>query len=115
MLLGLMQSGILLAQGDGGGSLLVSLMPLMVIFYLFYLLFIRPQKKEQDQRKSMLAEMKKNDKIVTVGGIIGVVTNVDRDKGEVTIKTDESGGKLRMTLGSINRVVVDDPSKLSST
>jgi preprotein translocase subunit YajC len=64
----------------------------------------------------MLGNMKKNDRIVTVGGIMGVVTNVDRDKNEVTIKVDESSGtKLRMTLGSIARVVVDDPSKQSSS
>ena len=45
----------------------------------------------------MLDNLKKNDRIVTVGGILGVVTNVDRDKKEVTLKVDESSGvKLRM-------------------
>ena len=50
--------------------------------------------------------------MVTVGGIIGVVTNVDRDKNEVTLKVDESTNtKLRLTLGSIARVTGDEPTK----
>jgi preprotein translocase subunit YajC len=64
----------------------------------------------------MLDNMKNNDRIVTVGGILGVVTKVDRDKKEVTIKVDEgSGAKLRMTLNSIARVVTDESSKQSSS
>ncbi len=85
---------------------------MLPIFVLFYLLFIRPQRKEQSTRQTMLDDMKKNDRIVTVGGILGVVTNVDRDKREVTVKVDEgSGAKLRMTLNSIARIVTDEPSK----
>lgn len=115
MLIGLTQTNILFAAADPGGisSLLFMMLP---IFVLFYLLFIRPQRKDQNERQLMLDNMKKNDRIVTVGGILGVVTNVDRDKKEVTIKVDEgSGTKLRMTLNSIARIVVDDASKQSSS
>ncbi|MHB8899816.1 MAG: preprotein translocase subunit YajC [Thermoguttaceae bacterium] len=115
MLLGLTQSGVLLAQGQGSDitSMLLMLLP---IFVLFYLLMIRPQRREQNERQTMLGNMKKNDRVVTVGGILGVVTNVDRDKKEVTIKVDEtSGTKLRMTLNSIARVVADESSKQSSS
>ena len=49
--------------------------------------------------------------MVTIGGIYGVVTNVHREADEVTIKVDEATNtKLRMTLGSIARVLVDEPS-----
>lgn len=115
MLFGLTQTEILLAAGDTGGmgQMLLMMLP---IFVLFYMLFIRPQRKEQSERQLMLANMKKNDRIVTVGGIFGVVTNVDRDKNEVTLKVDESSGaKLRMTLNSIARVIVDESSKQSSS
>jgi len=92
------------------------LLMMLPIFVLFYLLFIRPQRKEQSTRQMMLDNMKKNDRIVTVGGILGVVTNVDREKKEITIKVDESSGtKLRMTLNSVARVLVDESSKQSSS
>ena len=108
MLFGLTQPEFLLAA-DGaasGGGLTQMLLLMAPIFVIFYLLFIRPQRKEQGQRQTMLDNMQKNNRIVTVGGILGVVTNVDRDKKEVTIKVDEgSGTKLRMTLNSIARVI----------
>lgn len=112
-----MQSNtILLAAAAPGGDLMQMLLMMLPIVVLFYLLFIRPQRKEQSTRQTMLDNMKKNDRIVTVGGILGVVTNVDREKREVTIKVDEgSGTKLRMTLNSIARVLTDDPSKQSSS
>jgi preprotein translocase subunit YajC len=53
----------------------------------------------------MLSALKKNDRVVTIGGIKGIVTNVQRDADEVTINVDESSGtKLRVTVASIARV-----------
>ena len=55
--------------------------------------------------------VKKNDRVVTVGGIYGVVTNVHREADEVTLKVDEATNtKLRVTLSSIGRVLGDEPS-----
>jgi preprotein translocase subunit YajC len=103
----------LLAQGDGaGGSGLFQILTLVVpIGILFWLLLIRPQRKEQAQRQSLLAAIKKNDRVVTIGGIYGVVTNVHREADEVTIKVDEATNtKLRLTLGSIARVLAEESS-----
>ena len=59
----------------------------------------------------MLAAVKKNDRVITAGGIYGVVTNVHREADEVTVKVDEATNtKLRLTLSSITRVVGDEPS-----
>jgi preprotein translocase subunit YajC len=83
---------------------------MILIALLFWFLFLRPQRKEQQQRQSMISNMKKNDRVVTVGGIYGVVTNVHREADEVTIKVDEATNtKLRVTLGSISRVMGDQP------
>jgi preprotein translocase subunit YajC len=88
--------------------------PLIVfvpIILLFYFLMIRPQRREQARRQAMLAEIKKNDRVLTAGGIYGVVTNVHREADEVTLKVDEATNtKLRVTLSSIARVVGDEPS-----
>jgi preprotein translocase subunit YajC len=92
-------------QGPGGG--LMDFLPIIVIMVvLYYLMLHRPQKREQSRRLSMLAALKKNDRVLTTSGIYGVVTNVHREADEVSIKVDEtSNTKLRMTLGSIAQVL----------
>ena len=68
------------------------------IGFLFWFLLIRPQQQEKRQREAMLSAVKKNDRVVTAGGIYGVVTNVHREADEVTIKVDEATNvKLRVT------------------
>jgi preprotein translocase subunit YajC len=56
------------------------------IAFAFYFIIIRPQKREQQQRKMMLESVKKGDKVVTVGGIHGVVVDVDENASVVTIE-----------------------------
>jgi preprotein translocase subunit YajC len=98
------------AAGGGGAGIFNMLLPFIAIGFLFYFLLIRPQKAEQAKRQSMLAAVKKNDRVITIGGIYGVVTNVQKETDEVTIKVDESTNtKLRMSLGSIARILGDEP------
>lgn len=101
------------AGGGGGENGLMSMLLLIApIALLFYFLLIRPQRREQAQRQKMLDAVKKNDRVVTVGGIYGVVTNVHREANEVTVKVDESTNtKLRLTLGSVARVVGEEASQ----
>lgn len=64
-------------QGGGAqGSMLTTLAPLAVIFAIFYFLMIRPQQKQQKKIREMLSEIKKGDKVVTRGGMIGVVHGI---------------------------------------
>ena len=64
------------AGGDTGGGLF-SLLPLVVIFILFYFLLIRPQQKRAKQHKEMVTALKKGEEIVTNGGLLGKVTDLD--------------------------------------
>ena len=64
------------AGGEAGGSLF-SLLPLVVIFVLFYFLLIRPQQKRAKQHKEMVAALSKGEEVVTNGGLLGKVTDVD--------------------------------------
>lgn len=106
------------ANDQGGGlanytSILFMWAPILLIFWF---LLIRPQQREQSKRKSMLEALKKNDRVITAGGIYGVVTNVHREIDEVTIKVDETTNtKLRVTLGSITRVLGDAPPEQPSS
>ena len=85
-------------QGGGGqggaGGLLGSLLPLVLIFVIFYFLLIRPQQKRANEHKNMLDNLKKGDKIITSGGIYGVIEAVGANT--VTIKIGEN---VRVKLG----------------
>jgi preprotein translocase subunit YajC len=85
------------------------MLPMLLGFVaLFYFIFLRPDMKREKSLKSMRESLKKNDRIVTSGGIFGVVTNVQRETNEVTIKVDEAtNAKLRVTLESIAKVLVE--------
>lgn len=111
-------SWLLLAQNGGGGfggmwSILTLWVP---IIFIFWFLLIRPQRQEQVKRQQMLSGLKKNDRVITAGGIYGVVTNVHREADEVTVKVDEATNtKLRVTMGSIARVLGEETSEPSSS
>ncbi len=66
------------AGGQGGGvaGMLSSLLPLVLIFVVFYFLLIRPQQKKAKDHQHMLDSVKKGDKVITAGGIYGVVESV---------------------------------------
>jgi preprotein translocase subunit YajC len=96
----------------GGGGLFGGygmFVPLIIIFVLFYFMMIRPERRRRAEMSRMLDNLKKNDRVVTAGGILGTVVNVQKGSEEVTIKIDEgTNTKLRMLRSSIARVVSDE-------
>ena len=106
------------AQGAGGltdmfGSA-TQFLPLVLIFVVFYFLLIRPQQQKQKEMRSMLAALKRGDKVVTGGGILGVVqrvpmvTNkdgkqVESNEIEVEIAPNLKVTVLRETITSVIR------------
>jgi preprotein translocase subunit YajC len=70
------------ASPQGGGLQMILL--LAGFFFIFYIFMLRPQKKQQRERQNMLDNLKKGDRIQTTGGLLGVVTAVDRT--EVTLR-----------------------------
>ena len=71
---------------------------LVVIFALFYFVMIRPQRKRQKEQQNMVNTLQKGDKVITAGGIFGVIDNIREDS--VVIKV-EGGTLLRVAKGSI--------------
>lgn len=108
------QSLLLLAQEEAQkpaptSGLAQLLFPLAIIMLLFYFMLVRPQKRKEEEFRNMVQGLKENDHVVTVGGIHGVVTNVQRDAERVTIRVDEATGtKLRVGTSAIARVITDD-------
>ena len=86
------------------------MLPALVgIMFLFYFLILRPQQSKDQQFRSMVDNLKEKDRVVTIGGIHGVVTNVQREAGIVTIRVDESTGtKIRVGTSAIAKVVTDE-------
>jgi preprotein translocase subunit YajC len=71
---------------------------LVVIFALFYFVLIRPQRKRQKDHQQMVQELQRGDKVITAGGIHGIIESVSEDN--VVIKV-ESGTTLRVAKGSV--------------
>jgi len=89
--------------GGGGGDFLVQLFPLILIFVVFYFLLIRPQQAKVRAQREMLAGVKRGDRVVTGGGIIGLVTKVISDN-EVQVELAE-GMRVRIIKQTITDIV----------
>lgn len=84
-----------LAPPDGGGGPLGAItgfLPLIIIFAIFYFLLIRPQQKKAKDHTQMVSELKRGDKVVTSGGVYGLIEDVG--KNTVTLKVAE-GTKMK--------------------
>ncbi|KMM59871.1 preprotein translocase subunit YajC [Bacillus glycinifermentans] len=74
-------------------EMLGTLLPIILMFAVLYFLLIRPQQKQQKAVRQMQEELKKGDKVVTIGGLHGIVDSIDEEK--VVIKT---GDGTRLTF-----------------
>ncbi len=83
---------------------LMPFVPLIAIGLFFYFFVIRNQRREQASRDALLAGLKKNDKVVTIGGIIGSVANISADGQEVTLKVDDNT-RIKFLRTAIQKVV----------
>jgi preprotein translocase subunit YajC len=63
---------------------------MVLTFVIFYVLTILPQKKKEKEHKKMINNLQKGDKVLTIGGIYGVITGVDAEKGIITIKISDN-------------------------
>ena len=71
---------------------------LVLIFGIFYFLMIRPQRRRQKEHQQLVEELKKGDKVITAGGIYGVIESLSEDS--IVIKV-ESGATMRVARGSV--------------
>ena len=80
------------------GSGIGQFIPLILIFVIFYYFLIRPQQKKAKEHKLMVQNLKRGDKVVTSGGIVGsIVRIIDNDKVEVSISDDVKVEVIRTT------------------
>ncbi len=103
------------AQGTGisgifdNQSALVQFLPLVLIFVVFYFLLIRPQQRKAKDQKAMLDALRRGDRVVTGGGIIGTVARVENPE-EVTVDIAD-GVRVRVLRSTISSVLAKpDPT-----
>ena len=85
-------------EGGEGGFDWTIIIFLLLIFGVFYFLIIRPQRRRQKQHDELMQELKRGDKVITSGGIFGVVESLSDDS--VVLKI-ESGASIRIARGSV--------------
>ncbi len=93
------------AQGaPSAGSSMGSFIPMMlVMFAVIYFFMIRPEQKKQKDKKSMLGNLKKGEKILTIGGIYGTVDNVKDDV--VLVRIGDNNNKVKFSKSAISTVI----------
>ena len=102
------------AMAAGGiGELIGMFLPLILMFVVFYFMLIRPQKKKDKKVKEMLAALKPGDRICTIGGIYGTITNIKDDTIELSVSNENT--KLvvaRWAIRNVEEVTIENDSEV---
>ena len=103
------------AQAAGGrattSGLFGTFLPMLAIIPVFYFLMIRPQQKKAKEHRALISAVKRGDRVVTIGGVLGTVTKVV-DNNEIQLEIAE-GVRIRMLRSSVSDVVNrSEPAKL---
>lgn len=95
------------ASAQSGGGMLMTVLPFILIIAIFYFFIIRPQNKKQKETEKMINALKKGDKVVTIGGIHGVVSSTKEKT--VIVKVDDNT-KIEFNRSAIANVITDRPA-----
>lgn len=93
--------------------LLVQMLPMVLIIVVFYFILIRPQRKKDKQAKAMLAALKRGDRICTIGGIYGTITNIKDDV--LTVEVGETKTVMvfaRWAIRNVEEVSITNDSEM---
>lgn len=105
--------GLAFAQSAGGGaSAFGGLMPLILIFIFFYLFLLRPQQKKAKEHQALLNALKKDERVITAGGIYGTVVRVEGNIVEVKIAEDVN---IQVAKQSISAVITKQQEEAEKT
>lgn len=75
-------------------------LPLIIIFAIFYFILIRPQQQRQKKQKEMLDSLKVGDKVITIGGIYGIIREIKGDVFTLEVSKDVKINTTRNAIGS---------------
>jgi preprotein translocase subunit YajC len=89
------------AAPSGGTAFLIQMFPLVLVFIIFWFLMIRPQQKRMRDHQAQIMAVKKGDRVVTGGGLIGRVTKVNDTEVEVELAKDVRVQVVKSTLSQV--------------
>ena len=90
---------LLLAQTGAPSNPILAFAPLIVMFVVFYFLLIQPQQKRQKELNQMIQDLKKGDRVVTSGGVIGTIMGVQNDY--VILKVGDGDTKMEVLKSAV--------------
>lgn len=92
------------AAAGGSGSAFTSFIPLILIFAIMWFFMIRPQQKKMKAHQAMVAALRRGDEVITQGGLIGKVTKVKDEGGEIEVEI-ATGVKVRVVKSTVAQVL----------
>ncbi len=107
-----MTSAFLIAAAapSGGASFIIQTIPLVLVFVIFYFLMIRPQQKRMRNHQAAILAVKKGDRVVTGGGLIGKVTKVGDTEVEVELAQGLRVQAVKSTLSQVGNAATTKPA-----
>lgn len=100
------------AAAPGGMGAIMQFAPLVLIFIVFYFLLIRPQQKKAKEHRALLSNLRRGDRVVTGGGIVGTVTRVVDKDDEISVEIAE-GVRVKVLRSTVT-AVLSKPEPVSS-
>lgn len=98
------------AQAAGQGTGPSFFIPLILICLAFYFIIIKPQQKEMKKKQEMLKELKRGDKVVTVGGIFGTIKKTDVEKDSCLLEIAD-GVEITLQLSKVDELILGKETK----
>ena len=84
---------------------------LPAVVFIIWIFMMNPQKKQEERMRKMLGSLEKNDRVMTVGGLIGTVHNIDKEQNEIVLKVDDANNvKVRFHLTAVSTVFPKESS-----
>ena len=84
---------------------LAGFLPIIVVFVIFYFLLIRPQQIQQKKRSEMLASLKKGDRVISIGGIYGMIKEI---KDDIVVLRIADNVNIKIARAGIDRILTDE-------
>jgi preprotein translocase subunit YajC len=84
---------------------LAGFLPIIVVFVIFYFLLIRPQQIQQKKRREMLASLKKGDRVISIGGIYGMIKEI---KDDIVVLRIADNVNIKIARAGIDRILTDE-------
>ena len=98
------------AAPSGGASFFIQTIPLVLIFVIFWFLMIRPQQKRMREHAAQIAAVKKGDRVVTGGGLVGKVTRVSDNEVEIDLGQNVRVTAVKSTLSQVGNPATAKPA-----